>query len=96
MAIAHDDLLLRNVLEKPATHAILIHNYAFGWDGICPRHEIALKVHYTLSDGQASVVRIEADNGRSKPCFEKIWLPEAVVKELAQECTADWREQVEA
>lgn len=94
MAIAHDDLLLRTVLEQPATHAILIRNYAFGWDGDSPRHEVDLKVHYTLRDGRASVCKIEADNGKSKPCFEKIWLPEKVVNELEHECTADWREQV--
>lgn len=94
MAIATDDILLRNVLEQKSTHAILIRNYAFGSDGNGPRHEIDLKVHYTLSDGRASVVRIEADNGKHKPCFEKIWLPEKVVNELEQECTADWREQV--
>lgn len=76
------------------THAILVRNYAFGWDGTYPRHEVNLKVHYTVRDGRASVRKIEADNGKSKPFFEKIWLPEKVVNELEQECTADWREQV--
>lgn len=95
MAIAHDEMSLRRVLElKPATHAIIIRNYAFGWDGSGPRHEVDLKVHYSLRDGQASISKIEAGNGKSKPCWEKIWLPEKVVDELAKECTADWREQV--
>jgi hypothetical protein len=96
MVIAADSNLLTEVLREPIKGAreLLIRNYAFGWDGDSPKHEIDLKIQYVVRDSRASVLRIEADNGRSKPCFEKIWLPEAVVNELEAECTADYRDQM--
>lgn len=96
MAIAADTLLLQQVLNQAAvgSHELIVRNYAFGWDGNCPKHEVDLKLRYVVRDGKASVLMIMADNGKSKPCWEKIWLPEVAVTELEQDCTADYAEQI--
>jgi hypothetical protein len=95
MAIATDSLLLQEILERRAgTQSLVIANYAFGSDGFGPKHEVDLKVHYVIRDGRASVTKVEADNGRSKPCWEKIWLPEVVINELEAECTADYENSI--
>lgn len=93
MAISNDSQLLQSILAKPDTLELVIRNYAFGWDGNCPQHEVDLKLRYAIRDGRASVLKIEADNGKSRPCWEKIWLPEKVVTALEQECTDDYADQ---
>jgi hypothetical protein len=94
MAIARDSPLLQSILARSDAHELVIRNYAFGWDGTYPEHEVNLKLSYVMRDGKASVLKIEADNGKSKPCYEKIWLPEVAVNELEKECTADYRYQI--
>lgn len=74
-------------------HALIIRNYAFGCDGMSPKHEVDLRVHYAVDqDGGATVVRIEADNGKSTPYFARVFLPDCVIEELQRECELEYAE----
>jgi len=81
--------VLEQMRAEKAANVATIRNYAFGWDGSMPKHEIDLRVHYEISQGRALVWKVECDNGVRKPFFEKVTLPECVVDELEREITQE-------
>jgi hypothetical protein len=85
--------VLEQMRAEKAANVATIRNYAFGWKDGMPAHEKDLRVHYHLDRGRAYAYLIECDNGRSKPCFEKVVLPECVIEDVEREVNQEIRDR---